>query len=190
LADSALVRETACPSSAEIDFEAVAALRPDLITGVSSGMTAEEYETLSRIAPTVTQTDEYAAHPEWEGREAVVSYVMSESEIGAYASQDIRGQLMTGLGFPTPPEIDELAGDQFFSSSASRRSAASIATSSSGSVSTPGGRRDAGRGRVVLQPAEPRFSSIPWCRRSKRRSTAIRPLRCRARRPPRRLAHG
>jgi iron complex transport system substrate-binding protein len=116
LADSALVRETACPSSAEIDFEAVAALRPDLITGVSSGMTAEEYETLSRIAPTVTQTDEYAAHPEWEGREAVVSYVMSESEIGAYASQDIRGQLMTGLGFPTPPEIDELAGDQFFSS--------------------------------------------------------------------------
>jgi iron complex transport system substrate-binding protein len=43
----------------ELNFEAIAALQPDLIIGVSSGVTAEEYATLSEIAPTVAQSDEY-----------------------------------------------------------------------------------------------------------------------------------
>jgi iron complex transport system substrate-binding protein len=42
-------------SAEELNVEAVAALDPDLIVGVSSGMTAEEYETLSQIAPTLAQ---------------------------------------------------------------------------------------------------------------------------------------
>lgn len=45
--------------SAEINYEAVAGLRPDLIVGVSSGMTEEEYSTLNDIAPTLPQTDEF-----------------------------------------------------------------------------------------------------------------------------------
>ncbi len=43
----------------ELNFEAIAALQPDLIIGVSSGITAEEYATLSEIAPTVAQGDAY-----------------------------------------------------------------------------------------------------------------------------------
>ncbi|HEY8491051.1 MAG TPA: iron-siderophore ABC transporter substrate-binding protein [Dehalococcoidia bacterium] len=43
----------------ELDFEAIAALQPDLISAVYSGITAEEYQTLSRIAPTLAQTDAY-----------------------------------------------------------------------------------------------------------------------------------
>lgn len=43
----------------ELDFEAIAALQPDLISAVYAGITEEEYETLSQIAPTVAQTDEY-----------------------------------------------------------------------------------------------------------------------------------
>lgn len=43
----------------ELDFEAIAALRPDLILGVYSGITEDEYATLSRIAPTVAQSGEY-----------------------------------------------------------------------------------------------------------------------------------
>ncbi len=35
------------------DFEAIAALRPDLILGVNSGMEKDDYEKLSRLAPTV-----------------------------------------------------------------------------------------------------------------------------------------
>ena len=43
----------------ELDFEKIAALRPDLISGVYSGMTADEYATLSRIAPTLAQSGDY-----------------------------------------------------------------------------------------------------------------------------------
>lgn len=43
----------------ELDFEAIAALRPDLIVAVYSGITAEEYAVLSRIAPTIAQSGEY-----------------------------------------------------------------------------------------------------------------------------------
>lgn len=39
----------------ELDFEAIAALSPDLIIGLSSALTKEEYVTLSKIAPTVAQ---------------------------------------------------------------------------------------------------------------------------------------
>ena len=41
---------------------------------------------------------------------------MTDTEIGAYASGDARPQLLAQLGFVTPAEFDELAGDQFYSS--------------------------------------------------------------------------
>ena len=43
----------------EIEFERIAALRPDLILAVYSGLTKRDYGTLSKLAPTVAQTDEY-----------------------------------------------------------------------------------------------------------------------------------
>ena len=43
-------------------------------------------------------------------------YVLSETEIGAYASGDSRSQLLEQLGFVTPQEFDDLAGDLFYSS--------------------------------------------------------------------------
>ena len=42
-----------------LNFEQIAALDPDLIVGVSSGMTDTDYATLSAIAPTVAQPDDY-----------------------------------------------------------------------------------------------------------------------------------
>jgi iron complex transport system substrate-binding protein len=46
-------------ASDEENFEQIAALDPDLIVGISSGMTEEQYEILSAIAPTVAQPAEY-----------------------------------------------------------------------------------------------------------------------------------
>lgn len=46
-------------SSEQIDVEAVAALEPDLIAGVFSGMTEREYQLLSQIAPTIAQPAEH-----------------------------------------------------------------------------------------------------------------------------------
>lgn len=139
--------------SAEINFEAIAGLRPDLIVGVSSGMTEEEHATLSDIAPTLAQTDEFPtygvpwqdgtrltaralgkvdeaealiaavearyaefreANPDLAGLEGIVAYAVSESEVGAYASIDTRARFLGDLGFVTPAEFDELAGDLFY----------------------------------------------------------------------------
>ncbi|HRD99736.1 MAG TPA: ABC transporter substrate-binding protein, partial [Ilumatobacteraceae bacterium] len=49
-------------SSDAISVEKIAALKPDLIVGIVSGMTKAEYDDLSQIAPTIAQTDQYV---EW-----------------------------------------------------------------------------------------------------------------------------
>jgi iron complex transport system substrate-binding protein len=42
-----------------LNYEAILALEPDLISAVSAGITAEEYELLSEIAPTIAQSGDY-----------------------------------------------------------------------------------------------------------------------------------
>jgi iron complex transport system substrate-binding protein len=42
-----------------LNYEAILALEPDLISAVYSGITQEEYELLSQIAPTIAQSDEF-----------------------------------------------------------------------------------------------------------------------------------
>jgi len=76
---------------AEIDLEKVAALKPDLIVGVYSFIDQQTYDQLSKIAPTLAQTDAYAdgATP-WQeqtlltgralGREAQAEEVVSDVE--------------------------------------------------------------------------------------------------------------
>ncbi|MGH3090258.1 MAG: ABC transporter substrate-binding protein, partial [Rubrobacteraceae bacterium] len=44
----------------ELNFEQISTLDADLILGVNSGLTQDEYDTLSEIAPTVAQPEEYA----------------------------------------------------------------------------------------------------------------------------------
>src|SRR5690606_33506215 len=43
-----------------LNYEAILALQPDLIIAVSAGITQEEYDLLTQIAPTVAQSAEYA----------------------------------------------------------------------------------------------------------------------------------
>jgi len=43
----------------ELDFETIAALRPDVIIATHSGITEDEYTRLSQIAPTVAQSGDY-----------------------------------------------------------------------------------------------------------------------------------
>jgi len=46
-------------STSELNFEQIATLKPDVIVGLYAGLTQEEYDTLSKIAPTVAQPAEY-----------------------------------------------------------------------------------------------------------------------------------
>jgi iron complex transport system substrate-binding protein len=139
-------------SAEEINFEAVAAQRPDLIVGINSGMTEGDYDRLSRIAPTIAQSGDFVdfgmpwqdqvemigralgrddgarrtvdevqarfeavrrEHPEFEGATAILAYGGPDG-YGAYASQDTRSRFFSDLGFKTPPRVDELAGDGFY----------------------------------------------------------------------------
>jgi len=45
--------------STELNFEQIAALDPDIILGIGSGMTDADYATLSEIAPTIAQPADY-----------------------------------------------------------------------------------------------------------------------------------
>ncbi len=47
------------PTGGELNFEQIAALRPDLIAAAGSGITARDYGILSEIAPTVAQFGRY-----------------------------------------------------------------------------------------------------------------------------------
>ncbi|MDL1900990.1 iron-siderophore ABC transporter substrate-binding protein, partial [Anaerolineae bacterium CFX9] len=42
-----------------LNYEAILDLQPDLISAVTAGITQEEYDLLSQIAPTITQTGDY-----------------------------------------------------------------------------------------------------------------------------------
>jgi iron complex transport system substrate-binding protein len=68
-------------AGSEINFEQVAALRPDLIVGVSSGMTDTEYERLSQIAPTIVQTADQPDYQEtWQTQTRLIGAAVGELE--------------------------------------------------------------------------------------------------------------
>ena len=116
--------------------------------GLYSGLTQEEYDTLSQIAPTVAQPAEYsdwgipwqqqtmlvgqilgktaeagasssasveglfgqvqAQHPEFAGKTAVVATPWEG--IFVYGPEDVRGRLLTRLGFALPEGLAEVDG--------------------------------------------------------------------------------
>lgn len=67
--------------AAEIEFEKVAALQPDLIVGLSSGMTESDYATLSQIAPTLAQSGEFADYGQpWQESTRMVGAALGQPE--------------------------------------------------------------------------------------------------------------
>jgi iron complex transport system substrate-binding protein len=67
--------------SAEINFEQVLDLEPDLIVGISSGMTETDYQRLSEIAPTLVQTADQPDFQEtWQTQTRMIGQGLGESE--------------------------------------------------------------------------------------------------------------
>ncbi len=67
--------------SGELDFEAIAALAPDVIVGTYSGMTKEEYDILSQIAPTIAQPGEYVNYgTPWQVQTRMLGEVLGKTE--------------------------------------------------------------------------------------------------------------
>ncbi len=69
-------------ASDALNFEQIAALEPDLILGLSSGMTEEEYTTLSAIAPTITQSGDYVDYGEpWDVATHTIGQALGKVEL-------------------------------------------------------------------------------------------------------------
>jgi iron complex transport system substrate-binding protein len=75
---------------AELDFEAIAALKPDVIIGITSGMTKEEYDKLSRIAPTVPQPGEFVDYGvPWRDEVRIIGKALGKDEAANKLISDI-----------------------------------------------------------------------------------------------------
>ncbi|MCU0463376.1 MAG: iron-siderophore ABC transporter substrate-binding protein [Anaerolineae bacterium] len=142
-----------------LNYEEILSLAPDLIIAVDAGITEEEYEFLSQIAPTVPQSGDYInfgmpwqektrmigesvgklaeaetliegieaqfeaarqQYPSFDGQTISVAYQYGAT-YGAYTEQDGRARFFTELGFVVPQEMNELAGDQFYSDISAER---------------------------------------------------------------------
>lgn len=137
-------------TSTGIDVERVLALEPDLILGLYSALSAEQYQQLSQIAPTIAQPLPYSdwgvpwqeltrtlgqalgkaeeaeaviaevearfqavqqAHPEFVGATAVVA--TPYQGLWVYGEDDLRGQLLTDLGFRLPEDLSTFTEGSF-----------------------------------------------------------------------------
>ncbi|MET0189565.1 MAG: ABC transporter substrate-binding protein [Pseudonocardia sediminis] len=94
-AEAALGTATpAVTSGRQVDYETVAALRPDLIVNVGSGGEKEEQDTLSRIAPTVALpkgAEPYA--PRWQDATRLIAQALGRPEQGDRLVTDTEGYL-------------------------------------------------------------------------------------------------
>jgi len=79
--------------SGEPNFEKIAVLEPDLILGLYSGLSEQQYETLSRIAPTVAQPKEYVDYGvPWQEQTRVIGRALGRAEWAEELVAEVEGR--------------------------------------------------------------------------------------------------
>jgi iron complex transport system substrate-binding protein len=77
----------------ELNFEQIAALRPDLILGVYAGLTREDYDKLSRIAPTVPDTGEHVDYgTPWQDQLELTGLALGREQRATALRDDIEAR--------------------------------------------------------------------------------------------------
>jgi iron complex transport system substrate-binding protein len=94
---------TILPNTEEPPFEAIAAAEPDLVIAAYSGITDEDYETLTQIAPTVAYPDEAWATP-WREVIEIVGTSLGRSDEATALLADIDAQIAEQAA--AHPELD------------------------------------------------------------------------------------
>ncbi|ASU79540.1 hypothetical protein CDG81_16080 [Actinopolyspora erythraea] len=93
----------------ELEFERIAALEPDVIIGVNSGLTKEEYDKLSGIAPTVAQPAEYADFGvPWQDMTRTIGKILDNRDKAEQFVTDIEGRFAEARA--RHPEFDGATG--------------------------------------------------------------------------------
>ena len=78
----------------ELDFERIAAQEPDLIVAVHSGITEEEYATLSQIAPTLAQPGTYPNFGvPWQEQTRLIGRALGHEERANEVVSDVEAQI-------------------------------------------------------------------------------------------------
>lgn len=86
-----------------IDFEAVAATEPDVIFASYSGITQEDYDQLSKIAPTIAYPEQAWSTPLAENIE-IISQAMGKEAEGKALVEDLNAQVASA--FAAHPEFE------------------------------------------------------------------------------------
>lgn len=95
--------------SSQINFEQVAAADPDLILGVNSGLTQQEYDKLSQIAPTVAQSGKYADFgTPWQEQTRTIGTALGRSEQAAQLIADVEADFAAAR--ESNPQFDAATG--------------------------------------------------------------------------------
>lgn len=77
----------------ELDFEQIAQLQPDLIVGLYSGLTQEEYDRLAQIAPTIAQPAEYVDWGiPWQEQTITIGRALGKEAEAETLVADVEGQ--------------------------------------------------------------------------------------------------
>ncbi|SDP53445.1 iron complex transport system substrate-binding protein [Actinopolyspora xinjiangensis] len=93
----------------ELEFERIAALEPDVIIGVNSGLKKQEYDKLSKIAPTVAQPAEFADYGvPWQDMTRIIGKALGSSEKAEQLVTDIEGRFAEARS--RHPEFDGATG--------------------------------------------------------------------------------
>lgn len=80
-------------SGQEINFEAVAAQRPDLIIGINAGLKQDQYDKLSKIAPTIGQSGDYVDFGmPWDEQQMLVARALGREEQGQKLVDDLKAK--------------------------------------------------------------------------------------------------
>ena len=77
----------------QINFEAVAAQRPDLIFAINAGLKKADYDKLSRIAPTVAQSGDYIDFGmPWDEQTMLVARALGREERGREVVEQLKAK--------------------------------------------------------------------------------------------------
>lgn len=101
-------------ASDEENYEQIAALEPDLILGIASGMTDEQYATLSAIAPTIAQPEEYIDYgTPWDVSLEITGRAVGKNEEAAQVIADTK-QMFADAITDHPEFADATAAVTFY----------------------------------------------------------------------------
>ncbi|MCD1144688.1 iron-siderophore ABC transporter substrate-binding protein [Kocuria sp. LUK] len=92
-----------------INFEAIAALDPDVILGAYSGLTREDYDKLSEIAPVVAYPEDAVAYgTSWQDSTELIGQALGREERAREIVEDVEQQIAE-----TAEQYPELEGTSF-----------------------------------------------------------------------------